>query len=50
VNALIWILLVKNVPSWFPLATFKRYAQKSAPIVIESVEKPYNEVKRRMVR
>lgn len=41
---------VKYVPSWFPGASFKRYAAKAKGVVHECVNAPFNEVKRHLVR
>lgn len=41
---------VKYVPSWFPGAGFKRFAAKGHVVTTKTVNKPFNEVKRRMVR
>lgn len=41
---------VKYVPSWFPGAEFKRFAAKGHVVTTKTVNKPFNEVKRRMVR
>ena len=49
----LWILIdnwtVLKLPSWFPVARFKRYAREWYPIVVRAVEAPYEKVKRELV-
>jgi hypothetical protein len=40
---------VLKLPSWLLGARFKRYAQEWYPIVMRSVQTPYNKVKRELV-
>ena len=48
-----WILMdnrtVIKMPSWFPGARFKRYAQEWKPIVDRASQSPYEKVKRDLV-
>jgi hypothetical protein len=39
---------VIKMPSWFPVARFKRYAREWCPIVVRAVEAPYEKVKREL--
>ncbi|GJE86653.1 cytochrome P450 [Phanerochaete sordida] len=42
------IPILRYVPKWFPLADFQRYAARAKPVVLESVNKPFEETKRHM--
>ena len=44
-------LLVKYIPRWMnDFAPFRRYAKVAKPVVLASVNKPFEETKRHMVR
>jgi hypothetical protein len=42
-----WTVL--KLPSWLPGARFKRYAREWYPIVVRSVQTPFEKVKRELV-
>nr|BAL05143.1 cytochrome P450 [Phanerodontia chrysosporium] len=42
--------ILRHVPQWFPFAYFKKYAAHAKPIVLESVNRPFEETKRHMKR
>lgn len=47
---LTYTCLVKYVPSWFPGAGFKRYAARGRVVTTKTVNAPFDEVKRHVVR
>nr|BAL05146.1 cytochrome P450 [Phanerodontia chrysosporium] len=40
--------ILRFIPSWFPLAYFRRYAARARPVVVECINKPFEETKRHM--
>ena len=41
---------LRYVPSWFPGASFKRFAEHYKPIVDKMIDRPFDAVKKEMVR
>ncbi|EKM56935.1 uncharacterized protein PHACADRAFT_93132 [Phanerochaete carnosa HHB-10118-sp] len=48
----VWLVdilpILRYVPQWFPLASFQRYAARAKPVVLECINKPFEETKRHM--
>ncbi|EKM56931.1 uncharacterized protein PHACADRAFT_208100 [Phanerochaete carnosa HHB-10118-sp] len=42
--------ILDHLPSWFPFAAFKRYQEMAKPIVVESVTKPFEIVKKHLAQ
>ena len=44
------LIAVTQLPAWFPGATFQRIAQRTRKLALESMNEPFEYVKRNMVR